>query len=267
MIIDFETFIGHFAFRRVPNSSAAGLLKQMDGEGIDRALVSALECVTYRNVQAGNEILAERLAGTNGRLMGAAVVNPAYPRAAEDARHCLTDFGMRALRLLPRYHGYRLGEEVQGSGFRSVMTVAAKLAVPVSITYEIEDDRQHHLLFQPSELAAEEIAATILAFPHVNFVLERINANLVRRVHRLATAATNWYVDISGRSMLGATVHLGIADVLDWIGSDRVLLGTGMALQYPRAPFLKLDSLSLDHDTLRKIKGENASRLLRLSAR
>jgi len=267
MIIDFETFIGHFAFRRVPNSSAAGLLKQMGGEGIDRALVSSLECVTYRNVQAGNEILAERLAGTDGRLMGAAIVNPAYPRAAVDARHCLTDFGMKALRLLPRYHGYRLGEEVQGSGFRSVMTVAEDLAVPVSITYEIEDDRQHHLLFKPSELAAEEIAAAIRAFPNVNFVLERISANMVRRVHRLASAATNWHVDISGRGMLGATVHLGIADVLDWIGPDRVLLGTGMALQYPRAPFLKLDSLSLDHDTLRKIKGENASRLLRLSAR
>jgi predicted TIM-barrel fold metal-dependent hydrolase len=198
--------------------------------------------------------------------MGAAVVNPAYPRAAEDARHCLSDFGAKALRLLPRYHGYRLGEEVQSSGFRSVMTVAADLAVPVSITYEIEDDRQHHLLFTPSELAVEEIAAAIHAFPHVNFVLERISANLVRRVHRLAAAAKNWYVDISGRGMLGATVHLGIADVLDWIGPDRVLLGTGMALQYPRAPFLKLDSLSLDHDTLRKIKGENASRLLRLSA-
>jgi len=267
MIIDFETFIGHFAFRRVPNSSAAGLLKQMDGEGIDRALVSAMECVTYRNVQAGNEILAERLTGTDGRLMGAAVVNPAYPRAAEDARRSLRDFGMKAIRLLPRYHGYRLGEEVQGSGFRSVMTVAADLAVPVSITYEIEDDRQHHLLFKPTELAAEEIAAAILAFSNVNFVLERISANLVRRVHRLAAAATNWYVDISGRGMLGATVHSGIADVLDWIGPDRVLLGTGMALQYPRAPFLKLDSLSLDHDTLRKIKGENASRLLRLSAR
>ncbi|MHC4400278.1 MAG: amidohydrolase family protein [Planctomycetota bacterium] len=267
MIIDFETFIGHFAFRRVPNSSAAGLLKQMDGEGIDRALVSALECVTYRNVQAGNEILAERLAGTHGRLMGAAVVNPAYPRAAEDARRCLTDLRMSALRLLPRYHGYTLGEEVQALGCRGVMTVAADLAAPVSITYEIEDDRQHHLLFKPSELAAEEIAAAILAFPDVNFVLERISPSLVRRVQRLAAGVTNWYVNISGRGMLGATVHLGIADVLDWIGPDRVLLGTGMALQYPRAPFLKLDSLSLDHDTLRKIKGENASRLLRLSAR
>ncbi len=130
-----------------------------------------------------------------------------------------------------------------------------------------EDDRQHHLLFKPSELAAEEIAAAIRTFPQVNFVLERISANLVRRVQRLASSATNWYVNISGRGMLGATVHLGIADVLDWIGPDRVLLGTGMALQYPRAPFLKLDSLSLDHDTLRKIKGENASRLLRLSPR
>ena len=36
MIIDFEAFLGHFAFRRVPNSSPAGLLKQMDGEEIER---------------------------------------------------------------------------------------------------------------------------------------------------------------------------------------------------------------------------------------
>ena len=264
MIVDYEAFTGHFAFRRVPNSSLPGLLKQMDREGIDRAVVSALECVTYRNVQAGNEILAEQLAGTDGRLIGAAVVNPIYARASEDARRCLTDFGMKALRLLPRYHGYRLGEEVQSPGFRGVMAVAADLQAPVSITFEVEDDRQHHLLFKPSELAAEEIAAAILAFPEVEFVLERISPAPVRRVHGLAENATNWHVDISGRGMLGATVHLGIADVLDWIGPERVLLGTGMALQYPRAPFLKLDSLNLDQNTLRKIKGENAARLLRI---
>jgi predicted TIM-barrel fold metal-dependent hydrolase len=265
MIIDFETFVGHFAFRRVPNSSTAGLLRQMDGEGIDRALVSALECVTYRNVQAGNELLAERLARATSRLTGAAVVNPAYPRAAEDARRCLADSNMRALRLLPRYHGYSLGEELEALGFRGVMKAAADLAAPVAITYEIEDDRQHHLLFKPSELTGAEIAAAIRAFPDVNFVLERISANLVRLVHRLAKDATNWCVNISGRSMLGATVHLGIADVLDWIGPDRILLGTGMTMQYPRAPFLKLDSLHLDQDTLRKIKGDNAARLLRIS--
>ena len=110
------------------------------------------------------------------------------------------------------------------------------------------------------------MAAVIRAFPEVNFVLERVSPGPVREVHRFAEDATNWYVDISGRSMLGATVHLGIADVLDWIGADRVLLGTGMALQYPRAPFLKLDSLDLSPDVLRRIKGENAARLLRLSA-
>jgi len=52
-------------------------------------------------------------------------------------------------------------------------------------------------------------------------------------------------------------------------GAARVGIATpffGMALQYPRAPFLKLDSLSLDRETLRKIKGENAARLLRISA-
>lgn len=264
MIIDYEAFAGNFAFRRVPNSDPAGLLKQMDREGIDKALVSALECVTYRNVQAGNELLAERLAGTAGRLIGAAVVNPIYPRAAEDARRCLTEFGMKAMRLLPRYHGYRLGDEVAAPGFRAVMALAADLDVPVSITFEIEDDRQHHLLFKPGELEPQEIAAAIEANPRVNFVLERISPAPVRKVSQLAGKAANWHVDISGRGMLGATVHQGIADLLEWIGPDRVLLGTGMAMQYPRAPFLKLQSLDLGRETLAKIQGGNAARLLRI---
>lgn len=265
-MIIYGAFIGHFAFRRVPNSDVAGLLRQMDREGIDLALVSALECVTYRNVQAGNELLHDWLAKAKGRLIGAAVVNPIYPRAAEDARLCLTELGMKALRLLPRYHGYRLGEEVLAPGFRQVMGVAAELAAPVSITDEIEDRRQHHLMFKPSDLAPDEIAAAIQAYPEVNFVLERIAGGPARRVHELAGGSANWQVDISSRGMLGASVHLGISDLLDWIGADRILLGTGMTLQYPRAPFLKLDSLALDDDTLHRIKGANAARLLRIDA-
>jgi predicted TIM-barrel fold metal-dependent hydrolase len=148
---------------------------------------------------------------------------------------------------------------------RGVVAVAADLAAPVSITFEIEDDRQHHPLFKPGELEPGEIAAAIRAYPAVNFVLERISPAPVRKVKQLAGDAANWYVDISGRNMLGATVHQGIADLLDWIGPDRVLLGTGMAIQYPRAPFLKLDSLNLDPNALRKIKGENAAALLRIA--
>ena len=266
MIIDYEAYLGHFAFRRVPHADANGLRKLMDGEGIDLALVSALECVTYRNVQAGNELLAERLKGHEGRLLGAAVVNPAYPRAAEDARQCLTEMGMKALRLLPAYHGYRLGQEIETPGFRDVMAEAAQAGAPVSITIEVEDPRQHHPLFKPLDLRPEEAAAAARAFPEVHFVLERVGAGFALRVHEQTPGAANWSVDIAGRAMLGASVHPGVADLLDTIGPDRVLLATGMALQYPRAPLLKLDSLDLDADTLGKIKGANAARLLGLDA-
>ncbi len=258
MIIDYEAYMGHFAFRRVPEGDVSGLLRQMDGEGIDRALVSALECVTFRNVQAGNELLAERLEGAGDRLVGAAVVNPAYPRAAEDARLCLTDLGMAALRLMPTYHGYTFGEEIEAPGLREVMGVAADEGVPVSILFEIEDDRQRHVLFHVSELAPADVASAIRAFPEVNFVLERAGIGQIRGVHRQTEGATNWFVDTASRG-LG-----DVAGVLEMIGADRVLLGTGMAMQYPRAPFLKLDSLNLDEDTLRKIKGGNASRMLGL---
>ena len=256
MIIDYEAYMGHFAFRRVPDSDISGLLRQMDGEGIDRALVSALACVTFRNVQAGNELLAERLEGAGDRLMGAAVVNPAYPRAAEDARLCLTDMGMVALRLMPTYHGYALGEEIEAPGFREVMAVAVELGAPVSILFEIEDDRQRHVLFQVAELATADVASAIRAYPEATFVLERAGTGQIRGVHRQAEGAENWCVDIASRGMGD------IPGVLEMIGTDRVLLGTGMAMQYPRAPFLKLESLKLEEEALRKIKGGNAARLL-----
>ena len=52
-----------------------------DKEGIDRALVPALECVTDRNVRAGSEILAERLTRTDSRIVLADLLERADPLA------------------------------------------------------------------------------------------------------------------------------------------------------------------------------------------
>lgn len=264
MIIDYVAAIGAYAFRRVPNSDVDGLLALMDKRGIDLALVSPLEGVLYRNVQAANELHAERLRGRGDRLLGSAFVNPLYPRAGEDARLCLTELGMKALRLCPPYHGYDLDDEAAREGLEAVLTVAEELGAPVSVIVEVEDPREHHVKLLPGVVDFDAVADLFRAWSGVTFVLEQASAGQVAKVHDAAPDSENWLATTSGRSMLGASVHPSLADVIGALGAERLLLGTNMPIQYPLCAFMKIESLGLDEDTLRKVRGGNAARILGL---
>jgi len=61
MIVDVNAYLGHFAFRRLRHNTAASLLALMDVKKIDRAVVSNVGAITYRNSQAGNEEVAEEV--------------------------------------------------------------------------------------------------------------------------------------------------------------------------------------------------------------
>lgn len=268
MIFDYVASVGSFPFRRVPHSDADGLLRLMDKEGVSMALVSALEGVLYRNVQAANELLAERLKGRGDRLVGAAWVNPAYPEAARDARLCLTEMGMRALRLLPGYHVYSLANASADGAFREVMSVAAEHKAPVSIAFEVEDPRQRHPLVQALAPSAAEVAEVIRAFPEVSFVLERVRTADAHCVAEALPEAANWHVEMSGRFLSvdsdAPGPPTGLRPLLQLYGPDRLLFGSDMPLHYPRVALFKLDALDLGGEDLEKVSSGNALGLLGL---
>jgi len=261
MNIDYCAGVGSFPFRRVPHSEPEALVRLMDTEGIDMALVSSFESILYRNVQAGNELLTERLRGLEDRLVGAAVVNPAYARAIEDATLCVSEWNMKALRLMPSFHGYRLADDCA----RSLMGHVEQLGVPVSIVMRIEDERQRHWLIDPPAIQTEDLSALVGAFPDVHFVLERPSTAEVYALADQFPYLTNWSFEISGRFMLPRPFARHLGALIDVLGPARILLGTDAPLQYPRGTFLKLTSLNLDDEAERKIRCENAQRLLRLS--
>jgi len=271
MIVDYLAGIGSFAFRRVPDSDVQGVLEVMDREGIDVALVSALEAVMYRNVQSANELLAERIDSNRDRLIGAAVVNPTYPRAPNDAELCLTKLGMKALRLYPGYHGYRLGKVVTTGQFGEAMSIAANNSAPVSIAFQVEDVRQRHVLVNPEPVAPEDVVSVIASYPAVTFVLERIGYGQFMHIRKHASDAANWLVETSGRFLAvrprtaNDYPHRGLPDLIEALGPDRVLFGTDMPLQYSQVARMKLDALDLDKEARAKIQGGNAARLLRIA--
>ena len=104
MIIDVNAYLGHWPFRQLRHNTASGLLKLMDKNGIDKAIVSSINAIFYKNCHSGNEELAAETKAHRDRLIPFATLNPEYPGWEDDLKHCHEDFGMTGLRLLPHYH-------------------------------------------------------------------------------------------------------------------------------------------------------------------
>ena len=54
MIIDANTWIGHWPFRALPRTSATDLLRRMDRHGITKALVASLHGLLYKDPHEAN---------------------------------------------------------------------------------------------------------------------------------------------------------------------------------------------------------------------
>jgi predicted TIM-barrel fold metal-dependent hydrolase len=139
-LVDANAFLGEWPFQDFDGLDAEGLLARMDAEGIDRALVSAAEGAFYRNVQAANRRLRDRVAGHEDRLLPAATVNPTYPEWERDLREAVEEWGFRAVKLLPLYHDYDPDEEAAVA----CLEVCAELGVPVILAANVEDKRKRH---------------------------------------------------------------------------------------------------------------------------
>ena len=74
MLIDINTWIGHWPFRRLRRATAAGLLKHMDRVGIDTAVVADVSAVLYRDSHAATQDLASAVRRHRDRLLPVATL-------------------------------------------------------------------------------------------------------------------------------------------------------------------------------------------------
>src|SRR2546426_7883945 len=153
-MIDVNAYLGHFAFRQLRYNKADGLLGLMDRRKIERAVVSSAAAITYRNAQAGNEEVAAEVKAHRDRLFPFAVLNPSYAGWQDDLKICHEEFGMRGLRLYPRWHRYRLSDEA----CLELVHAAAERGMVISIPIRVEDRRQQSWLVDIPDVDLEEIA-------------------------------------------------------------------------------------------------------------
>jgi predicted TIM-barrel fold metal-dependent hydrolase len=259
MLIDVNAYLGHFAFRQLRHNTPDGLLRLMDAKGIDRAVVSSASAITYRNTQSGNEELAEAIKPHADRLIGLAVINPFYAGWQDDLKTCHEAFGMKGLRLYPKWHNYKLTDACCSE----LVDAATERGLIISIALRVEDYRQRSWLVDVPDLTAAEIVPLVRAKPKARFLLVNgIGFSGSPLVAKQPGVAANCWIEIS---RLSAVMGDEIGQLIARVGAERIVFGTGMPFTYPDPALVKLEVIKASTEDKEKIRWRNAASLLGVS--
>jgi predicted TIM-barrel fold metal-dependent hydrolase len=258
-MIDVNAYLGHFAFRRLRHNTATGLLRLMDSRRIDRAVVSSAAAITYRNAHAGNEELAAEVKNHRDRFILFGVLNPAYAGWRDDLQICHQEFGAKGLRLYPRWHNYRLSDPA----CIELVNAAAERGLVISIPVRVEDRRQQSWLVDIPDVSHDEIADLVKSCPKARFILMSgsgyVNSVLGRKNNGLPS---NYAIEIS---LLRVELENELGQLIENLGAERIVFGTGMPFQYPDPAIIKLEILEAGDSAKEQIRRHNAARILQLT--
>ena len=256
MIIDVNASLGHFAFRRLRHNTSDGLLRLMDSRKIDKAIVASASAITYRNPQSGNEEVNDEVGRHRDRLIPFGVINPTYAGWEDDLRICREDFGMRGVRLYPKWHNYALSDP----RCLDLVHAATERGMIVSIMIRVEDPRERSWLVNIPDLALDEVAGLVKSCPQARFLILNglgfRNSPLGRKTSGLPA---NYCLEIS---RLTAMLDDELGSLIRDLGAERIVFGTGMPFCYPDPALLKLQVMSAGEDDRQRIAWKNVAKWL-----
>ncbi|MEW6356675.1 MAG: amidohydrolase family protein [Planctomycetota bacterium] len=257
MIIDANAYLGHWAPRQLRFNTPKGLLQLMDRAGIDKACVSSASAILYKDSQKGNEELARDIKPYRKRLIPFAVINPVYAAWEQDLRTCRKSFGMKGLRLYPSYHRYALTDAC----CKELIQAATQLGMVISIPIRQVDYRQRHWLIDAPDVKLPDLAALVAAHPKAKFIFVNgagyAGSDLVKKAKDLPA---NYWIEISRPD---AVFTNEIGNLLETLGADRLVFGSGIPFKYPEPAILRLEVMKASPSAKKKISEGNIRKLLR----
>ena len=251
MRIDVNSFVGSYPFRRVPGTSADAVLQAMERTAIDRAWISHLPSVFWRDPAAGNAWLYQT-AAADGRLRPVPAVHPGLPDWEQHVAEARAGKAP-AVRCDPTYYGL----DPVGPEMHSLVAECARQGIPLLLAVRLEDSRQRHPNDTARELPASAVRTLVRADPRVRLIVTHAERSFIEEVHFGSTPAESsriWW-DICW--IWGPPEdHLQI--LLHTVGVKRFLFGTGQPLRLPENSSAKLDLLDLETNERAAIESDNA---------
>jgi uncharacterized protein len=254
MRLDINAFVGSYPFRRVPGTSADALLRAMDRVSVDRAWVSHLPGIFWRDPAAGNPWLYET-ADRYERFDPVPAVHPGvdgWQDMVEQAREA----GAPAVRCDPTYYGI----EPAGSLMQGLARACAAAGVPLLLAVRLEDARQRHPNDRAGELPPWAVRTLVRSDPALRLIVTHADRPFIEEVHFGSTAQESsriWW-DIC---WVWGPPEDHLATLLHTIGIERFVFGTGQPLRIPENSVAKLDLLDLTPEQRGLIEGGNLAML------
>ena len=240
MIVDAHCHLGetpHYG------QSAEDLLRQMDANGVDRAvIVGSGRHIVVEN-EEGNRSIAETVHRYPDRFYGFACVNPWYgEKAINELRRAVTE-GLVGLKLHPSMQGYWANDPI----VEPVIHTAIELRLPI---YIHSGTPIYSLPLQIVELAEK--------YPAGTFIMGHMGgADFYVDVSSSAKRAPNLYYETS------LTCHVGYVDqIIVQAGHQRVLFGSDSPTSQQAAELLKVRLARMTDAQCKDVLGENFIHLL-----
>ncbi len=253
MLIDINTYIGHWPFRQLRHNTATALAKRLDQRRIDRAVVASLNGVFYRNAHSANEEIAKETRRHRDRLIPFATLNPTFPGWEEDLRRCAENLELQGLRLYPQYHGYQLTD----TAALDLIDAATQLGWAVQVPMRIEDRRTRHPFDTAADMSPAALIQAVKLRPKTRWML----LNALGLDGGQFPAKANFLVEIS---RMTAVLQNNIPEFIEKAGLQHLAFGTGMPLNVPEPALLKLDVLNAPKRAKERIAWRNAAAMLGL---
>lgn len=173
--LDANTWTGRWPFALIDAHPPRSLAAHLGRHGIRRALVSPLEAVFAPATGPANRELLRSTRGVAG-LVPVPVINPALANWREELSAIAADPRVRAVRLLPAYHNYRLSHRAVDA--LAAELVRRKLRLIVQVRLIDERHEYHALTIKP--VKAAEVGALVQRHPRLRVLASGLLSSEVR---------------------------------------------------------------------------------------
>lgn len=278
MLLDINTYVGHWPFKQLKYNTCAGRLERMNRFGIDISVISNLNGAFYKNTQSANKELYEELktdSRFDRRFIPFAVINPIYAGWKEDLEICISKMGMKGVRIYPRYHDY----EITDPSLTELVGMARDRGLPVAVDIRMVDSRQRSWMDIPvfdynapvktdiieKEWKVQNIIPLIKAVPDAKFIIVNVANSIDLNADDLELVRKSEIVfDTSGRILIGENT---LSEVLKRFGREKFAFGTHSPILDQLTGLLRIESMNeseADKETKELLRSGNAVRILGL---
>ena len=253
-VTDVNVFLGAYPFRRVPGTAPQAVIAAMNRVGIDQAWISHLPSLFWKDPAEGNGWLYE-VSEKESRFLPVPCGQPEL----EHWQEVLAEAVRRkapAVRCDPTFQGM----DPTGGALRALVQACGDGGMPLMMAVRLEDLRQRHPNDVAPDLPPSAVRALVRSHPRVRLVITHADRGFIEEVHFGSTqeeAARIWW-DIC---WIWGPPEDHLAMLIQTIGPDRFVFGTGMPLRIPENGPAKLDLSRLNPEARQAIESENPARI------